>query len=205
MKNKKINNEYLKKLESSGVRFVKIKPGTKSPIEKDWQKNPRTLDEINTDSLGVLLGRYSPNDEYGFVALDIDSEDGYNAIKSYLQEKGQLKKVFFENNNIFTYLLVSKDSTFKTTFGFTSGQPYKQQLLFKVKHEDWMKTTKVQNDGKTLYEFRYQGCQSVVPPSIHPTTKKPYEWTFSCYLHLLSLDDIEVLPLPDVLIELWKE
>jgi hypothetical protein len=64
------------------------------------------------------------------------------------------------------------------TVTFTSGRPGRSQHLFKIPEQYWsaIKTTKYKtgmtgDDGKPeLVEFRWDGCQSVLPPSVHPTT-----------------------------------
>ena len=38
------------------------------------------------------------------------------------------------------------------------------------------KSRKFLVDGKTVVEILGVGCQTVIPPSIHPVTQKPYEW-----------------------------
>ena len=55
-----------------------------------------------------------------------------------------------------------------------------------------------QTDGKplTLFELRAGDIQDVLPPTIHPDSGKPYIW--------LAPPNSEFPPLPDALLELWK-
>ncbi|WRH62058.1 MAG: bifunctional DNA primase/polymerase [Fuscovulum sp.] len=50
-------------------------------------------------------------------------------------------------------------------------------------------------DGeKVAVELLLHGTQSVLPPTIHPTTKKPYQWITPDTLESLSIDDLPQLP-----------
>ena len=73
------------------------------------------------------------------------------------------------------------------TVAFTSGRPGRSQHLFKIPEQYWtaVKTIKYKtgvtgDDGKPeQVEFRWNGCQSVLPPSVHPTTGE-YAWIEGC-------------------------
>ena len=91
------------------------------------------------------------------------------------------------------------------TVGWTSGKAGRQQLLFQVPDElrdalsgftravitEWEGLKTVEGE---LLEFRYNRCQSALPPSFHPDTGS-YKW-------LQSPDDVEVAPLPHRLCEI---
>ena len=70
------------------------------------------------------------------------------------------------------------------TVSFTSGKPGRCQYLFYIPAQYWsaIKTTKIKvidADGKEQFlEFRWDGCQSVLPPSAHPETGH-YRWVRS--------------------------
>jgi hypothetical protein len=49
-------------------------------------------------------------------------------------------------------------------------------------------------DGKAIVELLSSGTQTVMPPSIHPDTKKPYTWLTEDTLFDISSDDLTELP-----------
>jgi uncharacterized membrane protein YgcG len=69
------------------------------------------------------------------------------------------------------------------TVSFTSNRPGREQRLYLIPQEYWkaVKTTKIKtgvvgDDGKPeQLELRWDGCQSVLPPSVHPMTGH-YRW-----------------------------
>ncbi len=85
---------------------------------------------------------------------------------------------------------------------FTSGKPGRRQLLYRVPEEYWsvFKTIKLdtgekdQEGKKQQLEFRWNGCQSVLPPSVHPETGS-YYW-------VQSPNEVQVAECPMWLIEL---
>jgi hypothetical protein len=118
-------------------RFCNIKNGEKIPFDNGWQKSPRTLQDIWSDNVGVMLGSAS----HGLCAIDFDGE---NAIDHF--------------NKTFPNI----DITSLDTVMWTSGKPYRFQAAFNVPREYWIVLKrKVVNN----LELRWAGCQSVVPPS----------------------------------------
>jgi hypothetical protein len=85
---------------------------------------------------------------------------------------------------------------------FTSGKPGRRQILYFITEEYWQvvktikqKTGVKDSDGKEqLLEFRWNGCQSVLPPSVHPETGN--------YFWVRSPQDVEVAQCPNWVIEL---
>ncbi|MBD0311105.1 MAG: bifunctional DNA primase/polymerase, partial [Microcoleus sp. T1-bin1] len=73
---------------------------------------------------------------------------------------------------------------FFATTAWTSGRPGRKQCLFFVDEKDWCRLRNLRigtgitgDDGKEeCLEFRWLGTQSVLPPSVHPLTNKPYIW-----------------------------
>ncbi|MEG4328293.1 bifunctional DNA primase/polymerase [Microcoleus sp. herbarium5] len=136
----------------------------KRPYEKDWVNKQynhleilRELEKGKATGFGLKLGN-------GLLAVDID---GPSAAKL-------LQKLAGENNL----------SDFAKTTAWTSGRPGRKQCLFSVPEAAWhrIKYQKILtgitgDDGKEeCLEFRWVGHQSVLPPSIHPSTGKPYTW-----------------------------
>ncbi|MEG4372990.1 bifunctional DNA primase/polymerase [Microcoleus sp. B4b_D2] len=136
----------------------------KRPIRTNWTKTDldrlsslAELESGRATGLGLKLGK-------GFLAIDID---GPSAAKL-------LEKLAGENDL----------SDFSKTTAWTSGRPGRKQCLFWVPEAAWERvryqkilTGVVGDDGKKeCLEFRWVGHQSVLPPSIHPDTGKPYLW-----------------------------
>ncbi|MEG4501299.1 bifunctional DNA primase/polymerase [Microcoleus sp. F10-C6] len=136
----------------------------KRPYRKGWTKSHvdrlhclQELERGKATGVGMKLGN-------GLLAVDID---GDSAAKL-------LEKLAGENDL----------SEFTKTTAWTSGRPGRRQCLFSVPESAWerIKYQKILtgisgDDGKEeCLEFRWIGHQSVLPPSIHPTTGKPYTW-----------------------------
>jgi hypothetical protein len=137
----------------------------KDPYQKGWNSHQYDRLEILTElesgkatGVGLKLGN-------GLLAIDIDGE---SAAKL-------LAKLAGENSL----------ADFSTTTAWTSGRQGRKQCLFSVPEKDWCRLPKYRRigtgitgeDGKEeCLEFRWLGTQSVLPPSIHPTTNKPYIW-----------------------------
>ncbi|MEG4292152.1 bifunctional DNA primase/polymerase [Microcoleus sp. C2C3] len=133
----------------------------KRPYEKNWVNkeydHSEILAELQTGKatgVGLKLGN-------GLLAVDIDGE---SAAKLLLKLSGQ--------------------NTLPVTTAWTSGRPGRRQYLLSVEEKNWPRCRNLRigtgiagDDGKEeCLEFRWLGTQSVLPPSIHPLTKKPYTW-----------------------------
>jgi hypothetical protein len=135
----------------------------KQPYQKNWVKKECSRSEIlgqletgKATGVGLKLGN-------GLLAVDIDGE---SAAQLLLKFSGQ--------------------NTLPVTTAWTSGRPGRRQYLLSVEEKDWCRLGKrslrigtgiAGDDGKEEFlEFRWLGTQSVLPPSIHPLTKKPYTW-----------------------------
>lgn len=150
-------------------RFVNIKPGTKVPWQQGWQTHPLELENIYSESVGLVVGPLSN----GICAIDFDGIEAWE---------------HFDNT-------FGQDILSTKTVAFSSGKPYRLQLLFTVPEEYWsVLKKKVVNK----LELRWTGCQSVLPPSIHPDTKEPYIW-------LYKPSEYTVKPIPDYLLEYWLD
>jgi hypothetical protein len=151
--------------------------GNKNPYRTDWHKEtPISRQQlagliqggdtvISKDGkqrkcypqgYGLRTGKWSG----GILAIDADG----NAAHTLLNQLGGLPK----------------------TISFTSGKPGRCQYLVGVPEEYWsvIETRKINtnvkgDDGKDqLLELRWNGCQSVLPPSVHPETGS-YKWVNS--------------------------
>ena len=133
----------------------------KSPYQKNWVKKEYDRSEILAElqsgkatGVGLKLGN-------GLLAVDIDGE---SAAKLLFKLSGQ--------------------NTLLVTTAWTSGRPGRKQCLFSVAKKDWSPRRNLRigtgvlgvDGAEECLEFRWLGTQSVLPPSIHPLTKKPYTW-----------------------------
>jgi len=137
----------------------------KQPYQKNWVNKECDRSEILAEletgkatGVGLKLGN-------GLLAIDIDGE---SAAKLLLKLSGKNSLI-----------------DFSATTAWTSGRPGRKQCLFFVEEKDWLRLPKylrigtgiAGDDGKEeCLEFRWAGTQSVLPPSIHPVTNKPYIW-----------------------------
>ena len=150
-----MNNLQLEILQLQGVRFVEIVAGTKRPQGTGWQLNPRTLDQVSTPAVGMLLGDASE----GIMAVDFD---GASAIEYWVE-------------NVM-------DSVPDTVM-WTSGKTGRFQAAYRVPEEirAQVPTKFARNTGTgEQLEWRYgrdrAGFQSVLPPSTHPELGTEYQW-----------------------------
>src|SRR4028119_705350 len=133
----------------------------KRPSKKNWVNKERDRSEILAElqtgkatGVGLKLGN-------GLLAVDIDGE---SAAKLLFKLSGQ--------------------NILPVTTAWTSGRPGRRQYLLSVeeKHSPRLRNLRIGtgitgDDGKEeCLEFRWLGTQSVLPPSIHPLTNKPYIW-----------------------------
>jgi Bifunctional DNA primase/polymerase, N-terminal len=149
--------------------------GNKIPYTTGWQKTPVPRDSITIDinsgqaqGFGILTGKLSG----GIMAIDCDGHIPHQLFKDILE------------------------SDIPHTVSFTSGKDGRAQYLFTIPEEHWdvIKTKKIGNARKEgQLEFRWDGCQSVLPPSVHPETGQ-YQW-------VNSPDTTEIAPLPDKVLD----
>jgi len=152
------SQDYFHKIPYSGS-LVPVRG--KQPYEKGWTQKSYDRSEILAElesgkatGVGLKLGN-------GLLAIDID---GDSAAKLLLK--------------------LSEQNTFPVTTAWTSGRPGRRQYLLSVeeKHSPRLRNLRIGtgitgHDGKEeCLEFRWLGTQSVLPPSIHPLTNKPYTW-----------------------------
>jgi Bifunctional DNA primase/polymerase, N-terminal len=136
----------------------------KRPYQKNWVNKQYDRSEILAElekgkatGFGLKLGN-------GLLAIDIDGDSAADL----------LKKLAGENSL----------QDFAATVAWTSGRPGRKQCLFLVEEKDCPRVRNLRidtgvtgDDGeKEGLEFRWLGTQSILPPSIHPLTKKPYTW-----------------------------
>ena len=136
----------------------------KRPYQKGWTHKScdrsailAELQSGKATGVGLKLGN-------GLLAVDIDGE---SAAKLLLKLSGK--------NSL---------TDFFATTAWTSGRPGRKQCLFSVVEKDWNRPRNLRigtgvlgvDGAEECLEFRWLGTQSVLPPSIHPVTNKPYTW-----------------------------
>ena len=136
-------------------RYCAVRSGEKIPYPAGWQNNPRHIRDIESTNVGLLLGTASG----GLVALDFD---GASAWTWFSQRIG---------------------CDIPKTVMWTSGKDSRCQMAFTVPEPYWnyIRTHKITHtrdaviaDGEG-FEFRWTGCQSVMPPSTL-ADGRTYQW-----------------------------
>jgi Bifunctional DNA primase/polymerase, N-terminal len=208
--NRLIARDQLDQLKEGLRRINSIYPdlplvplnGSKQPLGSRWQDRPLRaaelidaidnggvevsssgrLKKIQPQGFGVLTGRPLTLDGQTYYLMALD-QDGTAAAQKILS--------------------LSNNKSLPPTVAFTSGRSGRCQYLFLVpeNYEKAIKTKKIKtgtlgDDGKEeLLEFRWKNLQSVLPPSVHPTTGE-YRWVSGC-----AIDEIEIAPAPTWVIE----
>lgn len=149
-------------------RYCNIRNLQKVPYDNGWQNKPNTLNEIHTDNIGLVLGHHSG----GVCAIDFDGEE---AIDHWTREFGI-------------------DIATLDTVMWTSGKDYRCQAAFSVDEIYWS-TLKRKVINKL--EFRWNGCQSILPPSKLEDGRQ-YMWINSPSTHVVQR-------LPENVLVYWLE
>lgn len=193
----------LQRIQASGLDLPLIPLNdNKQPLGDGWQNRPFTAAQlieaiqnggveipiqgktkkIQLQGFGLLTGRpiKIENTTYYLIALDLDGASAQSKIKE-----------------------LSDGQPLPKTVAFSSGRPGRCQYLFLIPEEfkNTIRTKKIKtgikgDDGKIeQVEFRYHNLQSVLPPSVHPTTGQ-YHWVSSC-----AIDETQIAIAPTWLIE----
>lgn len=152
-------------------RYCNIPRGQKGPRDPGWQRQPRLLQDIDPDgNIGVLLGPISG----GLCALDFDGTSAWSWFDQTI------------------------DVALPATVMWASGKTDRCQMAFAVPEAYWnyLKTTKIATGAHEGFELRWTGAQSVLPPSLHPDTKKEYFW-------VASPNCTDIAELPDAVLAYW--
>ena len=156
-------------------RYCNVRAGGKVPYPAGWQRDPRRIKDIESTNVGLLLGPVSG----GLVALDFD---GPTAWSWFEQRIG---------------------CALPKTVMWTSGKDSRCQMAFAVPEQYWdyVRTQKITHtrddaiaDGEG-FEFRWTGCQSVMPPS-QLEDGRQYAW-------IVSPTQTDVAELPDEILAHW--
>lgn len=168
-------SEYVK----HGWSLCAIDRGNKSPTYPKW--NDRPIDEETAEG---VMGAGLLHVQSGTCALDIDNLD--------------LARVWLAERNVdVDSLLEAKDAV-----RISSGRRGRAKLLYRLKTP--LRTFKPVGSGVELRCATLEGksVQDVLPPTIHPDTKRPYEWVYG---EPLLGDWGSLPPIPAALKAAWRE
>ena len=162
-----------------GYALCAIPKGGKSPTYAKWNERPIDLETAEgIDGAGLL------HVQSGTCALDVDH---IGKARLWLAERG----VDLDS------LLEAKDAV-----RISSGRPGRAKLLYRLKTP--LRTFKPVGSGLELRCATLEGksMQDVLPPTVHPDTRKPYQWEFGEPL----LGDWGQLPaIPAALKAAWRQ
>lgn len=152
-------------------RYCNVRAGEKKPYPANWQRCPLTLDQVESTNIGMILGPLGN----GVAAIDFDGTSAWQ----WIREQGVTE--------------ITRTPT------WTSGRPDRCQMAFLVPEEVWpvLRTKKIATAAGEGFEFRWAGAQSVLPPSQHPVTGRPYEWIVSAQEPMAQI--------PDAVLITWLE
>lgn len=164
-----------------GIRLVALKPGTKQPSGKNWQRPGNGItDPANARHLSGIGVHHLDSRT---CCIDVD-------------EWAQCEEWFQARGIDLTGLLMADDAV-----QIQSGKDGRAKLFYKLPEPvDWLPYT-TGADGKL--ELRCANSadssqQDVLPPSVHPDTGRPYQWG--------GAGDWRNLPeLPDDLLTVWLQ
>lgn len=170
--------EPLKQLQHNwGAKFCQPLWKRKYPTEKEWQNNPRTIEEIDlrTHGVGIIFG-------YGnLVGMDVDNQAGCDRFtRIFGCPPHEYESVSWASGKRF-------DKSYSPEITSTSNI----QVLFVLADSQAEQMSKFKNDTgessgytfggtKNELDVRWSGRQSVLPSlSPHPDMGKPYYWVNS--------------------------
>ena len=166
--------------EAAGWKLCAIAPNAKGPTYQGWNVTPMPAEAIEAIGGGVgLLHSLS-----GTAALDIDEME---PARAWWAERG-----------------VDLDAlrSAPESVHISSGRAGRDKLLYRLSKP--LRTVKPKGHG---FELRCataggESVQDVLPPSIHPITKKPYQWAYGEELigHWTNLPNI-----PAAVYTVWRE
>jgi hypothetical protein len=165
-----------------GWRLCIIDRGKKAPLYDDWN-TPEKIAEA-TDAAEGADGMGLCHADSGTCAIDIDN---MASAREWLAERD----VSLDD------LLNAPDAV-----RIESGKPHRSKLLYRMRRP--LRTIQPRGVGIELRCATKDGrsVQDVLPPTIHPETRKPYRWVYGEEL----LGDWKKLPpIPPALLNAWRQ
>ena len=152
--------------------------GNKRPYRNKWNTEPaldraeiiKDIRQGKAKGYGLRLGEISG----GILAIDCDGDSAWDKLVEILGEVPD-------------------------SICFASGKQGRAQFLFKVSENLWEGKPNrkvIDTAEKEQLEFRWNSCQSVLPPSVHPTTGE-YKW-------VATPVDVDVMEIPLSLLNAWE-
>ena len=165
-----------------GWSLVPIPANTKGPRTPGWNLKHNALKSQGDLPLGYGIGlahAYS-----GTMALDIDN---WTVTTSLLAEHGVDLQALYD----------APDAVV-----INSGKPGHGKLLYTMPFGAALPSKKIMHGGITAYELRCATVsgvtvQDVLPPSIHPETRQPYQWAGRGHWTRIPV-------IPQALLDLWN-
>ena len=174
----------------------------KQPIGDRWQQRPFTaaqlIEAISSGGVSVPIKNQTKKIQplgFGLITGRKITIGGFTHYLMALDQDGASACRKIDE--------LSEGRSLPQTVAFTSDRPGRCQYLFLIpeQYADAIKTKKIKtgvigDDGKAeQLEFRWRNLQSVLPPSVHPTTGK-YRWVDGC-----AIEETEIAIAPDWIIE----
>ena len=143
----------------------------KNPVRGNWNyeetlSRDTLIEKYPNHNIGLRTGNVSN----GILAIDFDGNDGCKKLWDEIKGSNEdLPTVSFKSGKAEGYhqRLYKIPDKYRDIFNGFIRKEYKANVVNP-------------NTGKEeQLEFRYNSCASVLPPSIHPETNKPYIWIYS--------------------------
>lgn len=169
-----------------GWVLVPIPKGQKGPTGKGWNTRDRCVStEERAARLDANIGLAHAHS--GTCSIDIDDLER--------------AAVYLKTHDIDLNTLLNAPDAVR----ISSGRPNRAKLLYRLATP--LASKKIIEDKQNIIDFRCatragSTVQDVLPPSIHPETGKPYEWSYADDL----IGDWRNLPaIPESLTKLWQK
>jgi hypothetical protein len=182
---------------SFGWKLCSISPGNKGPTgtaAKDWQKKARAITDPNMGP--AMAGAGLLHAWSGTCALDIDK---FDVAEAWLAERGvNLRELLTARNCV--QISSGREGRYKLLYLLPTPLASKKLAPYKA-----MSPTTNKEQTYHAFELRCanadgESVQDVLPPTIHPGTGRPYEWSYGDEL----CGDWRNLPaIPESLLALW--
>jgi predicted P-loop ATPase len=173
-----------------GAAIVFLRPFSKRPLEDAWSSKPKlTYEQAKKNypggNVGIRLGEPSRIGTLYVHGIDLDIRD-----KKYTAEALSALAKFVGRRQL--PHVVSGSGAGSRHFYFLTDKSFRPK---KLAHSDAL----IGSQWAWEIDLGGTGRQFVLPPSIHPTTRKPYLWGAG---EPPVLADLPVIP--SVLIEMWR-
>ena len=161
---------YANKYYEANYNVIPLQPQTKIPVIMNWQQ------WCETTPMSYQFENWIHSYPDHNIGLALGSGSGIVAVDFDVDIDGLHEKV----QELLQGSLVKK----KGEKGFTAFYQYNGE-----------RTKRWRKDGQTVVELLSIGTQTVVPPSIHPDTKKPYTWLTEDTLFDVTAAELTPLPI----------